>query len=58
MPIYEYLCEKCSSRFERLVRSRDAEVSCPGCSSRKVRRMVSAFGLNLGASPDAPQFQK
>ncbi len=58
MPIYEYLCEKCSHRFERLVRSQGAEVSCPGCQSRKVKRMPSVFGLNLGASPDKPQFGK
>jgi putative FmdB family regulatory protein len=56
MPIYEYLCEKCERRFEKLVRSAGADVSCPDCRSPKVRRLFSVFGLNLGASPEKPQF--
>jgi putative FmdB family regulatory protein len=51
MPVYEYLCGKCERKFELLVRSAEAKVACPGCRSRKVRKLFSVFGLQLGASP-------
>ncbi len=33
MPLYEYYCEKCSQRFEKLVSSMQKEAPCPRCSS-------------------------
>lgn len=41
MPIYEYECRVCSGEFERLVRCRDIEVTCPHCQSPQVNRLVS-----------------
>jgi putative FmdB family regulatory protein len=58
MPVYEYVCGKCSHRFEVFVRSGGKAVACPECSSKKVDKVYSVFGLNLGASPEAPQFTK
>jgi putative FmdB family regulatory protein len=49
MPVYEYLCGKCEHKFELLVRSQRARVSCPRCRSRRVKKLFSVFGLNLGA---------
>ena len=48
MPIYEFVCEKCDRRFEELFRSalENRRVSCPKCHSRKVRRVLSVFGLS------------
>lgn len=47
MPIYEYQCEECQERFDKLIRSSDAsqEIVCPKCGSHKVRRLLSLFGL-------------
>lgn len=41
MPIYEFECEKCGTRFEELVPSEAAEVACPSCGSRRARRLMS-----------------
>jgi putative FmdB family regulatory protein len=45
MPLYEYVCEDCSDRFDRLVNLRDAGngVRCQECDSANVRRLVSTF---------------
>jgi putative FmdB family regulatory protein len=43
MPIYEYACRACDTSFEAIVirASDEAEVECPGCRSRKVKRQIS-----------------
>ena len=43
MPIYEYICLECESRFDELVQGSDAEVACPECGSRRVKRLFSTF---------------
>ncbi len=45
MPIYEYACQACGARFEKLVRSfrTPAEVECPHCHSRDCRKSLSLF---------------
>jgi putative FmdB family regulatory protein len=45
MPIYEYQCQACDERFDKLLRSMSqapAEVTCPACGSIDVRRLISA----------------
>jgi putative FmdB family regulatory protein len=60
MPLYEYTCEKCKSRFDQLVRTadRDAKVKCPECGSTKTARALSLIavgGESKGAaSGDTP----
>lgn len=49
MPIYEYLCEKCSKKFDVLVRSSRQKIECPACKGRKVKKAFSVFGMNTGA---------
>lgn len=41
MPIFEYHCEACDRRFERIIRKPDNEVPCPECG-RMANRIVSA----------------
>jgi putative FmdB family regulatory protein len=43
MPIYEFVCMKCESHFEELVRMDDEAPHCPDCDSSNVRRMLSVF---------------
>ncbi|MCJ7745690.1 MAG: zinc ribbon domain-containing protein [Actinobacteria bacterium] len=47
MPIFEYKCKECGNRFEVLVRGKE-RVSCPECSSRKLSKLFSTFGVKSG----------
>ena len=40
MPIYEFECEGCGSRFEELATA-GAAVACPACGSERTRRLYS-----------------
>ncbi len=44
MPIFEFHCEKCGKQFECLLIGGD-KPQCTACSSRKVRRLMSACGF-------------
>lgn len=51
MPIYEYLCAKCSHEFERKQRITDDPVkTCPECRSRRVKRLISQTSFVLKGS--------
>ena len=41
VPIYEFECEDCGSRFEELVPSDTQSVACPSCGTRRTRRLLS-----------------
>ena len=47
MPIYEYRCETCGEAFEVFVRSisRQINLICPKCGSKKVKKALSLFGV-------------
>ena len=55
MPIYEYHCDECKDRFEKLVRSttKVEEIECPACGSKKLRKALSCFGVG-GAKSGSP----
>jgi putative FmdB family regulatory protein len=42
VPIYEFECSRCGSRFEELL-SRSRGVACPQCGSRRTARRFSPF---------------
>ena len=52
MPLFEYVCEKCSARSEILVRGRRKPV-CPACGSTRLAKQASAFAPTVGKSTDA-----
>jgi putative FmdB family regulatory protein len=56
MPIYEYRCLECGEEFERLVRSMNPalEVECPKCGGRKVKKLLSTFGIETSGSVSEP----
>ena len=50
MPIYEYVCEDCETRFERIVINRSQEITCPKCASKKASIQLSVFATTNGSS--------
>jgi len=48
MPIYEYVCEECETRFEKLVFGSAPEIICPECGCRSVQRVPSVCGFSSG----------
>ncbi|HVO12520.1 MAG TPA: zinc ribbon domain-containing protein [Vicinamibacteria bacterium] len=50
MPIYEYVCGGCRTRFEKLVRRFGEDVVCPSCSSSAVDRQLSVFAVAVHAA--------
>ena len=54
MPIYEYRCESCGDKFEKLVRrSSDAmEAGCPSCGEKHLEQQYSTFAARGGAGSD------
>ncbi len=64
MPIYEYICKDCGTKFEliRPAREMDAPAECPGCAKSDSHRQFSTFaappkatacGSSCGARPSA-----
>ncbi len=52
MPLYEYYCEKCDSKFELLrpMSKMDDAASCPKCAtaSKRMLSRFSAFSKGMG----------
>ena len=46
MPIYEYHCKQCGSKFEKLAKfsTKTSEVECPKCGAKRAEKSVSRFG--------------
>jgi putative FmdB family regulatory protein len=53
MPIYEYLCEECDTRFEKIVINKQQEIACPKCTSKKASIQLSVFAKTNGGSNGA-----
>ena len=54
MPIFEYQCSDCDTRFEWLVLSRRVEdPSCTECGSATVRKVHSTFAAQTINGPSA-----
>jgi putative FmdB family regulatory protein len=43
MPIYEYVCDDCGARYERIVLSQNQAITCPQCESAKHTIQLSVF---------------
>ena len=53
MPIYEYVCRKCSDEFEVLVRGGE-QPECPACGSNSLQKQFSVPAAHAGKSMDLP----
>lgn len=48
MPMYEYECEACGHRFERIQKFSDPPVDeCPQCSEHKVQKLLSSPAIQF-----------
>jgi putative FmdB family regulatory protein len=56
VPIYEYECHKCGSRFElrRNIADSDDEIKCPKCEARSPKRVFSVFATGSSAVSCVP----
>lgn len=43
MPIYEYVCEECQTRYEKIVRGNSLAIACPKCGSGRKTLQFSVF---------------
>ena len=44
MPLFEYICKKCNTKFEKIVFSINREeIECPNCKSTDVQKQISMF---------------
>lgn len=50
MPIYEYTCADCGSKFEvvRLIKDADSPIPCKQCESTHTARIISIFFAQSG----------
>ena len=52
MPVYEYFCRACNTRFDKLrpVRDADEPAECPTCCEQNTVRALSVFIVHGGSS--------
>jgi len=53
MPIYEYQCEECGTRHEKLVMAKGQEIICPKCASVKQAIQISVFSASAKSGGSA-----
>jgi putative FmdB family regulatory protein len=50
MPIYEYVCDDCGERYERIVMNQRTAITCPKCESGKHTIQLSVFSAHANGS--------
>jgi putative FmdB family regulatory protein len=51
MPLYEYECESCKNRFEKIVQYSDPPIdTCPKCGKGPVRKLFSSPAIQFKGS--------
>jgi putative FmdB family regulatory protein len=57
MPIYEYLCQDCGNKFEKLVRRSDdtTEMECPSCGKKHLQQEFSTFAAHANGAPKSAE---
>jgi putative FmdB family regulatory protein len=54
MPLFEYCCESCGTRFEALVQG-SSRPACTKCGGKKLAKLHSTFAVSAGGgAPSAP----
>jgi putative FmdB family regulatory protein len=57
VPIYDYACGACDTRFEELLRSDAPAPPCPTCGTEETERLLSTF-LTPNMSSGQRRFQR
>jgi putative FmdB family regulatory protein len=53
MPIFEYVCQKCQHRFEKIVHG-NARPECPQCAGVELEKQLSVFSaVGTGAAKNS-----
>lgn len=48
MPIFEYRCQECGTKFEKLMRrAEEAAPGCPSCGGERASREFSTFAARV-----------
>jgi putative FmdB family regulatory protein len=56
MPIFEYKCDDCGTKFEKLVRGSDVNgVVCPTCGEQHLTQQLSTFAAHANGGSKAQQ---
>ena len=57
MPIYEYKCQDCGNRFEKLVRrATEADsLECPSCGQKHLTQELSVFAAHASGAAKAAE---
>ena len=55
MPIYEYKCDSCGNKFEKLLRRREesAGLTCPSCGDSHLSQEFSTFAAHANGATAA-----
>jgi len=58
MPIFEYRCLKCNTKFEVLHKSSNTagEVTCPNCDSMNNKKLLSTFSATTNGKTNDSNF--
>jgi putative FmdB family regulatory protein len=56
MPIFEYVCDDCGTKFERLVRGNQAPDKCPQCGQSHLTTALSTFAAHANGKQKAAEF--
>lgn len=56
MPIFEYQCRNCGTKFEKIVSSSTATATCKSCGSPRVEKLLSVFAV-VGAAHSTPSLE-
>jgi putative FmdB family regulatory protein len=56
MPIFEYKCQECGARFEKLIRRESDQTGlvCPSCGAAEPGRELSTFAAHASTRAAAP----
>jgi len=49
MPIFEYVCDDCGTKFEKLVRRQGDAIACPSCGQSHLTTALSTFSAHAGS---------
>ncbi|RJP71266.1 MAG: zinc ribbon domain-containing protein [Ignavibacteriales bacterium] len=55
MPVFEYKCTDCNTKYEVLHKSTSnlSEVTCPSCHSQNSKKLLSSFSASVNDSSSA-----